>query len=110
MIEQISSNQASISDAQSRMAADQTTWTTAHRAWTNASYDSSYLPTGDDGGMDGSALNASWINITGRTNLTWNETADWNTDDLIFTSLTSAILGILILATIVGKLSLSLPL
>lgn len=49
--------------------------------------------------------NVSTMNLSSddANNVTWNETAQWNTDDLIFTSLTSAILGILILATIVGK-------
>ena len=51
--------------------------------------------------------NVSMMNLSDDGNLTWNETVEWNTDDLIFTSLTSAILGILILTTIVGKYDLT---
>jgi len=82
----------------------------ADQAWNSVAagvpwYDANNTNTNWRGDADLFTSNVSIMNLSDESaaNVTWNETSQWNTDDLIFTSLTSAILGILILTTIVGK-------
>jgi len=59
----------------------------------------------DYGGGSGGDGNLSWTTTTTVTNGTNSSSVDVSYDDLIFIGLTSAILGLLILVTIIGKSS-----
>lgn len=55
-------------------------------------------------GADG-CWNCSWTALNESTEMhnTTTNTTEWSDGDLLFTGLTSAVLGVLILATIVGE-------